>query len=523
MKCRKLFFIVLLLNLCSCKQQSDIDTKEDQERPNIVVIIGDDIGYSDLGCYGANIQTPNLDRLAYDGLRFKRFYNMAKCNPTRSTMITGLYEGDDRAISFVPLLREAGYSAVMSGKEHFDRWVPKDCYFSNTFEKSFTFWATTEYFVPPDGEFERPFVLNGDTITANQIEAEILPKYKTDFITDYAIKWLDEMMVRDDPFFLLLPYHAAHYPLQARPEDIAKYKGKYMAGWDKLRDERFERMKEIGILDSDCELSPAAGNSNRFRGHPKGFDEIRDKFPTYYPWDSMTEQEKENKDLEMAVYAAIIDRMDQNIGRVINRLEQEDELENTLILYFTDNGACPFDSNVDFDIPPGPAEGYRCQSPVWGNLSNTPFRLYKQNGHEGGANTHFIAHWPKVIAKNQITDQVGHVADLFPTFLEMANVNYPQSYNGKQTHDLDGQSLMPIFHGRERTQTEHIVSGFTERFRMYLNGDYKLVRENGDDWELYNLKKDNVENHNLAESMPDKLSEMINLYEEYKSETNEAN
>ena len=215
--------------------------------------------------------------------------------------------------------------------------------------------------------------------------------------------------------------------------------------------------------------------------------------------------------------------MDQNIGRVINRLEQEDELDNTLILYFTDNGACPFDSNVDFDIPPGPAEGYRCQSPVWGNLSNTPFRLYKQNGHEGGANTHFIAHWPKVIAKNQITDQVGHVADLFPTFLEMANVNYPQSYNGKQTHDLDGQSLMPIFHGRERTQTEHIVSGFTERFRMYLNGDYKLVRENGDDWELYNLKKDNVENHNLAESMPDKLSEMINLYEEYKSETNEAN
>ena len=301
MKCRKLFFIVLLLNLCSCKQQSDIATKEDQERPNIVVIIGDDIGYSDLGCYGANIQTPNLDRLAYDGLRFKRFYNMAKCNPTRSTMITGLYEGDDRAISFVPLLREAGYSAVMSGKEHFDRWVPKDCYFSNTFEKSFTFWATTEYFVPPDGEFERPFVLNGDTITANQIEAEILPKYKTDFITDYAIKWLDEMMVRDDPFFLLLPYHAAHYPLQARQEDIAKYKGKYMAGWDKLRDERFERMKEIEILDSDCELSPAAGNSNRFRGHPKGFDEIRDKFPTYYPWDSMTEQEKENKDLEMAV------------------------------------------------------------------------------------------------------------------------------------------------------------------------------------------------------------------------------
>ena len=511
------YLIFFLLNCLACTTIGE-EKEPNLERPNIIIIMGDDIGYSDLGCYGSEIKTPNLDRLASNGLRFKRFYNMAKCNPTRSTMITGLYEGNENAISFVPLLRDAGYSAVMSGKEHFDPWVPRDCYFSETFEKSFHFWATTEYFVPPDGTFERPFVLMGDTITPDQIEAGQLPKYKTDFITDYAIKWLDEMMEKDDPFLLLLPYHAAHYPLQARPEDIAKYKGKYMAGWDKIRQERFERMKAMKILDQDCQLSPPEGNSNRFRGHPPGFDEIRDKFPSYYPWDSISLEEQQEKDLEMAVYAAIIDRMDQNIGRVIKRLEDAGELDHTLVIYYTDNGACPFDSNVDFNVPPGPAEGYRCQSPVWGNVSNTPFRLYKQNGHEGGSNTHFIAHWPKVIKPNSITDQIGHVADLFPTFLDIADIEYPKQYQNKTMLPLDGQSLLPIFMGEQRTQTEHLISGFTDRFRMYLNGDYKLVRENGEEWELYNLKDDQVELNNLADEMPEKLEELVGKYNDYQAQ-----
>lgn len=480
--------------------------------------MGDDIGYADIGCYGAEIKTPNLDRLAANGLRFKQFYNMAKCNPTRSTLITGLYKGNENAISFVPLLRDAGYSAVISGKEHFDSWVPKDCYFANTFEKSFTFWATTEYFVPPSGKFERPFYLNGEQIEASEIEAEISPKYKTDFITDYGLKWLDEMLQKEQPFFLMLPYHAAHYPLQARPEDIAKYRRKYRKGWDEIRTERFERMKELGILDESVQLSPPEGNTNKFRGHPRGWDAIRKKFPTYYPWDSMTEKEKEEKDLEMAVYAAIIDRMDQNIGRVINKLEQKGQLENTLILFFTDNGSCPFDSNKNFDIPPGPTESYRCLAPTWGNVGNTPFRLYKQNGHEGGANTHFIAHWPKVIAPNQISDQVGHVADLFPTFLEMANITYPENYQNKQTLPLDGQSLMPIFNGKTRSNTEHLVSGFTEKFRMYRNGDWKIVKENNEEWELYNMSNDPTELNDLAGQESEKLLELVNKYERYKRE-----
>ena len=491
--------------------------KDKQELPNIVIIMGDDIGYSDLGCYGAEIKTPNLDRLASEGLRFRTFYNMAKCNPTRSSMITGLFEGNDRAISFVPLLRDAGYSAVVSGKEHFDQWVPKDCYFSETFEQSFTFWATTEYFVPPDNTFERPFYLNGRQITAQEIEAETLPKYKTDFITDYAIRWLDQMIEKDDPFFLLLPYHAAHYPLQARPQDIAKYRGTYLRGWDEIRKERFSRMKQLGILDESTSISPAESNTNRFRGSQYGgWDEIRQKWPEYYPWDSMTREEQEDKDLEMAVYAAIIDRMDQNIGRVIDKIEKAGKLENTLVIFFTDNGSCPFDSNVDFDIDPGPANSYRCLSPPWANLGNTPFRLYKQNGHEGGANTHFIASWPKVISANEITDQVGHVVDLFPTFLDMAGIQYPTLYNGKETLPLDGQSLLPIFKGELREQTGHLISGFTDRFRMYRSGDWKIVRENGEEWELYNMKNDRTEINDLASKNSGQLNQIVNKYESYK-------
>ena len=510
---------LILICLSACEGKEGKSALPSDDRPNIVLIMGDDIGYSDLGCYGSEIETPNLDRLANGGMRFQTFYNMAKCNPTRSTLITGLIQGDERAISFVPLLRDAGYSAIMSGKEHFDKWVPKDAYFANTFENSLTFWATTEYFVPPTDTFQRPFFLNGQHIRPEEIEAEILPKYKTDFITDYGLKWLDEVMERDQPFFFLLPYHVAHYPLQARPEDIAKYRGKYREGWDVIRARRFERMKEMGIVDSHTLLSPPEGNSNKFRGASEpGFEEIRAKFPTYYAWDSMTEAEKDDKDLEMAVFAAMIDRMDQNIGRVLDKLEAAGELDNTLILFFTDNGSCPFDSNVDFDVPPGPAESYRCLAPTWANVGNTPFRLYKQNGHEGGANTHFIAHWPKVIQPNQIIHQPGHVADLFPTFLDMAGLTYPTEYDNTPTLPLDGRSLLPIFEGKVREEPTHFISGHTEKFRMYRQGDWKIVRENMEAWELYDLAKDRTETEDLAATQPDKLAEMVTAYENWKKE-----
>ena len=508
-------FIFLPLFIASCTSTTSPPSHEKPDRPNIVMIIADDVGYSDIGCYGAEINTPHLDRLATGGMRLRTFYNMAKCNPTRSSLITGLYEGGEQSVSFVKLLRESGYSAMMSGKEHFDSWVPQDCYFAETFENALTFWATTEYFVPPVDSFQRPFYLNGRKLAHEEIEADILPKYKTDFITDYAIRYLDTMVDREDPFFLLLPYHAAHYPLQARPEDIARYRGKYRAGWDEVRAERFARMKEMQILHPDVELSPAEGNTNRFRGHPGGWDEIRDKFPLYYSWESMSEEEKDKKDLEMAVFAAMIDRMDQNIGRVIDRLEKAGELDNTLIVFFSDNGSCPFDSNVDFDIPPGPAESYRCLSAAWANVGNTPYRLYKQNGHEGGSNTHFIAHWPEVIQPNQIVDGPAHLVDLYPTVLEMAGTSYPNQKAGAPTQPLDGASMMPIFRGEVTTTSHPYISGNTDRFRMYRDGDWKLVRQNADDWELYNMAEDGTELDDLILKEPKRGEQLISELNKY--------
>ena len=500
-KYKKILFISLFLSgicLFSCTQKKD-------NRPNIVLIMADDIGISDIGCYGGEIKTPNIDRLAHEGLRFTTFYNMAKCNPTRSSMLTGLYAGGNGAVHLAQLTKQAGYFNIMSGKEHFDKWVPEYCKAENVFDHSFYFWATTEYFLPPSGEFTRPFFLEGRQIKSDEIEYQTSPMYKTDFITDYALKWLDEAFNKDDPFFLYLPYHAAHYPLQARPEDIAKYRGKYLAGWDLLREERFKKMQQSGILPENSKLSPPEGNLNKFRGP------LVRSYTDYYPWESLSDAQKDSLDLEMAVFAAIIDRMDQNIGRVLNTLEKNGELENTLIVFLVDNGSCPFYSNKIKDVSPGPANSYWSLRATWANLGNTPYRQYKQCGHEGGSHTPFIAYWPGVIGKNSITHQPGHVVDIAPTFLDILNIPYPDSINGYATIPLHGSSLMPVFHGEKREEPDYFISGL-EKFRMFRRGDYKIVRLNGGPWELYNIKNDPTELENLATDFPEKVDELSNYY-----------
>ena len=317
--------------------------------PNIILIMADDIGFSDLGCYGGEITTPHLDFLGRNGLRFSTFYNMAKCNPTRSAMLTGLYGGGEGAVHLAHLTRRAGYTNLMSGKEHFDPWVPDYCRADAVFDSAFYFWATTEYFLPPSGAFERPFYLNGQQLAAQEIRHRRSPMYKTDFITDYALDWLEAHKKQKAPFFLYLPYHAAHYPLQARPEDIAKYRGKYRAGWDRLRQARFERARQEGVLPPRTQLSPPEDNLNKFRGP------LLPAYTDYVPWDSLDRAQQDSLDLEMAVYAAIIDRMDRNVGRVLDWLKENGELEHTLILFLADNGACPFYANKIPDVAPGPA------------------------------------------------------------------------------------------------------------------------------------------------------------------------
>ena len=495
------FGCLLLVMIPSCQE-----TKVPKpQQPNIVLIMADDIGISDIGCYGGEISTPNIDRLAAGGLRFTTFYNMAKCNPTRSSLLTGLYGGGNGAVHLAHLTKEAGYHNIMSGKEHFDPWVPDYCKAENVFDHSFYFWATTEYFLPPSGQFERPFYLEGRQIDPLEIEFQQAPMYKTDFITDYAIKWLEEVKDQTDPFFLYLPFHSAHYPLQARPEDIAKYRGKYLAGWDSLRDVRYQKMLELGVLPQNARLSPPEGNFNQFRGP------LDPDYTDYYQWDGLNEKQQDSLDLEMAVFAAMIDRMDQNIGRVLDWLSQQQELDNTLIMFLVDNGSCPFKTNKVPTVPPGPADSYWSLRSTWANLGNTPYRQYKQAGHEGGSHTPFIAYWPKVIAPNSITHQPGHVVDIAPTFLDILEINYPDTIQGNPTLPLHGSSLMPVFKGEQRMTPEFFISGL-DKFRMFRSGDHKIVRMNEGPWELYDMEQDPTELNDLAESKPGKVLELDSLY-----------
>jgi len=433
-----------------------------------------------------------------------------KCDPSRASLLTGLYHGNKQAVNIASLLNSAGYTTLHAGKEHFDGWVPDRCYASNVFDQSFTFWANNEYFIPPDSTFAHPYFLNGQELTNEEMIAEVPEFYKTDLLTHYAIKFLDEANKKEAPFFLYMPFNAAHYPLQAKPEDIAKYQGVYHAGWDKIRKERYERMIRMGLIDQNYPLSAPSNNINKFRGHPKGDEEIRNKIPLYRPWEELSDQEKQDLELEMTVFAAIVDCMDQNIGKVLAWLKDHNKFDNTLIMYLSDNGSCPYDSNKDFDHPPGPADSFRCLAAAWANVGNTPFRYFKQFGHEGGCNTQFIVHWPDQIKPAGLITQPGTIVDIFPTLLDIAGLEHPETFSDLPTLALDGHSLYPIFKGEKREEPNYFLSGYTKKFRMFRSGNWKIVRANNSNWELYNLLNDRTETKNLADSLPGKLIEIRN-------------
>ena len=473
------------------------------ERPNIILIMVDDMGYSDIGCYGGEVETPNLDTLAANGLRVTQFYNCAKCAQTRATLLTGNY---DQAVSvndmrhgatFAEALRPVGYRTLISGKWHqrplptargFDRYyglADGCCNFFNPGtearegegkpgrkRKSMRRWAIEDKvimgYTNPDKNF-----------------------YTTDAFTDYAIARLDEYKDEDKPFLLYLPYTAPHYPLHAWPKDIAKYRGKYKIGWDKIREQRYARMIEMGIIDKKYPVSP--------------------RLERVKAWDDLTPEQQDAEDLKMAVYCAMIDNVDQNLGRVFAKVKALKEWDNTLILFLTDNGACPEQPNTTPGVPPGPVEGYRTISVGWANASNTPYRFFKSTDYEGGVCTPFIAHWPKVI-KPGITDQVGHIIDITPTFMEIAGATYPEEINGNKTKPVAGKSLLPIFKGELRTPHKELYWQFGSA-KAIRQGNWKLVRQGKADWELYNLADDRTELNNLAAAHPEKAKELGDLWE----------
>jgi arylsulfatase len=490
-------------------EQQELKSTADLKRPNIVIIMADDLGYSDIGCYGSEINTPNLDRLASRGLRFTQFYNTSRCCPTRASLLTGLYahqagvgsmvqnlgkpayQGylNDRCVTIGEVLRPAGYTTLLSGKWHVGEqefaWPVR-----RGFERSYALVSGgTNY-----------WRLDPDRILARD-DKRIQPPadwYVTDALTENAVELIDEAARKAKPFLLYLPYTAPHWPLHAHESDIARYRGKYMEGWDALRERRHKRMIELGVVDAKWPLSP------RERTSPD--------------WGGLSDADKQAWDLRMAVYAAQIDRMDQGIGRVLKKLDDIGATDNTLVVFLADNGGCHEAINRGTPgVPPGLADSFLSYGIHWANASNTPFRRYKHWVHEGGIASPLIAHWPNVIKQHGAkTDQVGHVIDLMATCVDLAGAEYPRTFNGREITPLEGKSLRPIFEGRTREPHEYLYWEH-QGHRALRHGDLKLVARHGGPWELYDLAADRAELNNLATERPQDLKALIAKYDAWAS------
>ena len=469
-------------------------------KPDIVLIMVDDMGYSDIGCYGGEVHTPNLDALAANGLRFRQFYNNAKCGPTRASLLTGLYSqqvGEGRmanAVTIAEALRPAGYRTLMTGKWHAPSIPVKrgfDRYFGLC-DGCCNFWNPGPR-RPGEPEPGRKNYPRRWAIDGREYRPWTPPKkfYTTDAFTDYAVGYLDEYGREDKPIFLYLAYTAPHYPLHAWPEDIAKYRGKYMMGWDALRKQRYKRMTHMGVIPKSTAMSPLDPRTKK--------------------WEDI--EDKDAWDLKMAVYAAMIDRVDQNIGRLVAKLKQLGRFDNTLLLFLSDNGGCAESVNNTPKIAPGPVGSYRTVELSWANASNTPFRKFKRYDHEGGISTPLVVHWPAVIKKGgQFTDQVGHIIDVMATCVDIAGVEYPTSHNGRKVLPLEGKSLLPIFQGKTRECHEEIYWQFG-RCKAVRQGKWKLVSLDGKPWELYDMETDRTELRNKAKSQPVKAKELAAKYD----------
>jgi arylsulfatase len=475
-------------------------------QPNIILIMADDLGYSDIGCYGGEIKTPNIDALAAGGMRFTQFYNCAKCSPTRATLLTGQYDqavgvkNMEHGLTFAEVLRPAGYRTIISGKWH-QRPLPTTRGFDRYYglaDGCCNYWNPGIKARPGEPKpgrkraAPRRWAIEGKAIMGYTPEDKNF--YTTDAFADYAIARLEEYKNETRPFLLYLPQTAPHYPLHAWPEDIARYRGKYKIGWDKLRLQRYKRQIEIGMFDPKYKMSPR--------------DE---RVPS---WDSLSDSQKDQFDLKMAVYAAMVDGMDQAIGRIFAKVKEIGKWEDTLILFLADNGGCPETPDTTPNIPPGPVEGYRSVGPEWANASNTPYRKYKSTDYEGGNHTPFIAYWPGVIKPGTITDQVGHIIDIMPTFIEIAGAKYPDRIGNKKLKPLAGKSLLPIFRGKQRKPHDVLYWQFGKAKAVRI-GDWKLVKLGNADWELYDLEKDRTELYNLASQHPQKVKQMIGLWDDW--------
>ena len=455
------------------------------QRPDIVLIMADDLGFADLGCYGGEIETPNLDSLAEGGLRFSQFYNTAKCHSSRVCLLTGLYcnqAGNSslkKGVTIAQVLHGAGYFTAMTGKWHLKN-QPTDW----GFERYFGHLSGCCNFFKGDSTFR----LNGEPFKDFGEDF-----YTTDANTDYAIRFLDEAAKTEKPFFLYIAYNAPHYPLHAPEKEVMKYRGKYRVGWDELRKQRYARQRKMGLVKEGWKLSP----------RPDGVS----------AWDELNAEEKDWEDFRMAAYAGMVDRLDQSIGRLVAHLKKMKRFDDTLILFCSDNGACPFERTRGREFKPWDSRSYWTYDRGWAHAGNTPFRWFKQNQHEGGISSPLVVHWPKGLETDagSITHQPGHLIDIMATLAELGGAKYPSSLEGREITPLQGKSLAPVFAGKERQGHDYLYFQFSNN-RAVRRGSWKLASARGGPWELYDIAADRSELHDMAASKPELAGELKALW-----------
>lgn len=485
-------------------------------RPNILLICADDLGWSDIGCFGSEVKTPNLDKLATSGIRFTQFHNTAKCHPSRATLLTGLYAQQNgyatetgyenplvNGITLGQYLKSAGYLTMWSGKHHGIE-NPKTLGFDHFFGLRD---GACNYFNPGK---QRP----GEGVPAaksptqirywcieDKLYAPYTPEekdfYTTDYFTKYALKWLDESKDDKAPFFLYMAYNAPHDPLMAWPEDIQKYAGKYNVGYEAIRNARFEKQKQVGLIDSRYNLSKS----------------------TFKDWKSLTPKEQEFEAKKMEVYSAMIDRMDKNIGYILDKLKKQGKLDNTLIIFVSDNGAsAEVTSPKESYGPIGSLTNWTSLGKDWANVGNTPFRYYKNSSYEGGIASPTIISWKNNLKNpNRISDYSSHLIDIMATLVDVVGVPYPATYNGKPVLPYEGSSLLPVIRGEKVSRAKPIFWEWSHG-QAVRDGKWKLVREGFENkWSLYNMEKDPSETNDLADANPDLVKQMDLSFKEWKN------
>ncbi len=515
--------LVLLVCMLAFLQTNNPSSAAD--RPNIVVIMVDDMGFSDIGPYGSEIPTPHLDALAANGAKFSQFYNTGRCCPTRATLLTGLYSHqagigwmttdqklpgyrgqlNENCVTIAEVLGEAGYFTAMTGKWHvgFNHGVTP---WGRGFDRCLNLPAGGLHFSNQTGsKGNAKLYLNGEEVAKDDPRFNA-PWYGTDLWTEQGIRFVDEAIAENKPFFWYLAHVAPHFPCMAPEKTIAKYRGKYMDGWDKLREERYARQIESGLIDASWKLEPRP-----------------EEIPA---WDSLSADEQKRYDDMMAIYAAMIEEIDNNIGKLVAALKKRNQLDNTLILFLSDNGGnaeAGVKGRYEGDNPGGPHSNVfigRC----WAHLNNTPFRKYKHYNHEGGTASPLIAHWPAGIPRGAMSNgwdkTPTHLIDIMATCVDLAEAEYPREYKDNRILPMPGQSLKPLLTGKGTFSSRPLYWEHEGNAAIRV-GDEKLVRQGArGQWELFDMQADRTEQNNLANSQADRVAELRQQWRNWAKSAN---